>query len=56
MKDLDPRANRYKKLRRERRRADDHSYRGPERRLGKRREKQVFEILSHLEMQTRGGY
>jgi hypothetical protein len=54
MKDLDPRANKYNKLRRERRRANDRLYRGPERRLGKRREKEVFEILRYLEMLVRG--
>jgi hypothetical protein len=56
MEELDPRANRYRKFRRERRRGNDRSYTGPERRLGKRREKEVFEILRHLEMQTRGEY
>ena len=48
MDDLDPRATSYSKSHRERRKADDPSYKGPERRLGKRSEKELDEIISRL--------
>jgi hypothetical protein len=48
MNDLDPRAIRYSKSHRERRKRDDPSYKGPERRLGKRRERQLYEIIGRL--------
>jgi hypothetical protein len=46
--DLDPRAIRYNKSHRERRKSDDPSYKGPERRLGKRREKELARIINQL--------
>ena len=49
MEDFDPRAIRYKKAGRDRRKADDPSYEGPERRLGKRRKKELDDILRRLE-------
>jgi hypothetical protein len=48
MNDLDPRATSYSKSHRERRKTDDPSYKGPERRLGKRREKELYEIIRRL--------
>lgn len=48
MNDLDPRADEYARSHRDRRKADDPSYKGPERRLGKRREKELNEILNLL--------
>ena len=48
MDDLDPRAAKYRRSKRDRRKADDPSYRGPERRLEKRRKKELDEILDHL--------
>jgi hypothetical protein len=49
MEDFDPRSVAYKKAGRDRRKADDPSYRGPERRLGKRQKKEVDDILRRLE-------
>jgi hypothetical protein len=48
MDDLDPRAHRYKKSHRDRRKKDDPSYKGPERRLGKKRQKELDEIMTWL--------
>ena len=53
MDELDPRAISYQKLRRERRKADDPSYRGPERRLGRRRKKELYEIIRLLEREAK---
>ena len=54
MEDFDPRAIRYKKEGRDRRKADDPSYKGPERRLGKRRKKELDDILRRLEKEAKG--
>jgi hypothetical protein len=53
MEELDPRAIAYLKSGRDRRKADDPSYRGPERRLGRRRKKQISDILRRLENEGR---
>lgn len=53
MEELDPKATIYRKSRRERRKRDDPSYKGPERRLGKRREKELYDILGLLESETK---
>jgi len=53
MEDLDPKAIIYRKSRRDRRKADDPSYRGPERRLGKRREKLLYDIIGRLEREIK---
>ena len=54
MEYFDPRAIRYKKAGRDRRKADDPSYKGPERRLGKRRKKELDNILRRLEKEAKG--
>jgi hypothetical protein len=54
MEDFDPRAIRYKKVGRDRRKADDPSYKGPERRLGKRRKKELDDILRRLQKEVKG--
>jgi hypothetical protein len=54
MDNFDPRAIRYKKTGRDRRKADDPAYKGPERRLGKRRKKEVTNILTRLEKEAKG--
>jgi hypothetical protein len=51
--ELDPRAIIFRKSGRDRRKADDPFYRGAERRLGKRREKELYEIISQLEKESR---
>ncbi len=51
--ELDPGAIRYGKSRRDRRKADDLSYNGPERRLGKKRQKELRNIINHLEREAR---
>jgi hypothetical protein len=51
--ELDPRAIIYKKSGRDRRKRDDPSYKGPERRLGKRREKELYKIISDLEKEAK---
>jgi hypothetical protein len=48
MNDLDPRASSYSKSHRERRKTNDPSYKGPEIRLSKRREKELYEIIRRL--------
>jgi len=53
MEEFDPKATGYKNLRKDRRKADDPSYKGPERRLGKRREKELLKIIEHLEGETK---
>jgi hypothetical protein len=53
MDELDPRSIMYRKLGRDRRKTDDPSYNGPERRLGKRREKELHKIISRLEKEGR---
>jgi hypothetical protein len=53
MDELDPKAIRYQKSRRERRKADDPSYRGPERRLGRRRKEELLKILSRLQRESK---
>ncbi len=53
MEELDPKAKGYKNSRKDRRKADDASYKGPERRLGKRREKELLKIIEHLEGETK---
>lgn len=52
---LDPREIRYKKVKKERRKGDDPSYKGPERRLSKRRKKTLDTILSRLEKEAETG-
>ena len=54
MEDFDPKAIRYKKAGRDRRKADDPSYKGPERRLGKRRKKELDDILRRLQKEVKG--
>jgi len=54
MEDFDPRAIRYKKAGRDRRKADDPSYKGPERRLGRRRKKVLDNIIRFLEKEAKG--
>jgi hypothetical protein len=51
--ELDPRAIIYRKSGRDRRKADAPFYKGPERRLGKRREKELYKILSQLEKESK---
>jgi len=51
--ELDPRAIIYRKSGRDRRTADDPSYKGPERRLGKKREKELSKIISQLEKESK---
>jgi hypothetical protein len=51
--ELDPKAIIYRKSGGDRRKRDDPSYEGPERRLGKRREKELFEIMSDLEKKAK---
>jgi hypothetical protein len=53
MEDFDPRSTRYKRAVRDRRKADAPSYRGPERRLGKRRKKELDDVLRRLEEEAR---
>jgi hypothetical protein len=53
MEELDPKAKGYKNSRKDRRKANDASYKGPERRLGKRREKELLKIIEHLEGETK---
>lgn len=53
MEYFDPRAIRYSKAGRDRRKADDPSYKGPERRLGKRRKNELDNILRLLEKEAR---
>jgi hypothetical protein len=50
---LDPRAATYKNTARDRRKADDPSYEGPERRLGRKRQKELSAILRRLEKEAR---
>ena len=47
--DFDPGEVEYKKTGRNRRKFDDPNYKGPERRLGRRRKKEVDQILSTLQ-------
>ena len=49
MEELDPRAIAYRRSGRDRRKADDPSYKGPERRLGRKRRQQLFKIIRRLE-------
>lgn len=51
--ELDPRAITYGKSGRDRRKVDDPSYKGPERRLGKKREKELYEIINRLEKESK---
>jgi hypothetical protein len=51
--ELDPRAIIFRKSGKDRRKADDPSYKGPERRLGKRREKELLKIISQLEKEAK---
>jgi hypothetical protein len=51
--ELDPRAIIYRKSGRDRRKVDDPFYKGPEKRLGKRREKEIYIILSQLEKESK---
>ena len=53
MEELDPQAIIYRKSRRDRRRRDDPAYKGPERRLGRRREKELYNIIGHLEREAK---
>ena len=53
MEEFDPRSITYKKAGRDRRKADDPSYKGPERRLGRRRKKELDNILRRLEKGAR---
>jgi len=53
MEEFDPRSITYKKAGRDRRKADDPSYKGPERRLGRRRKKELDNILRRLEKEAR---
>lgn len=52
---LDPRAERYRKSRKDRRKSKDPSYRGPERRLENRREMVIQNIINRLERELRAG-
>jgi hypothetical protein len=52
--ELDPRAIFFRKSGIDRRKADDLSYMGPERRLGKRREKELYKIIHQLEREVKG--
>jgi hypothetical protein len=54
MEDFDPRAIRYKKAGRDLRKADNTSYKGPERRLGQRRKKELVAIIRRLEKEAKG--
>ena len=56
MEYFDPRAIIYKKAGRDRRKTDAPSYKGPERRLGKRRKKELDNILRRLEKEAKGEY
>jgi hypothetical protein len=51
--ELDPKAIIYRKSGRDRRKADDPFYKGPERRLGKRREKELYNIIGQLEKESK---
>jgi hypothetical protein len=51
--ELDPKAIIYRKSGRDRRKRDDPSYKGPERRLGMRREKELYKIISDLEREAK---
>jgi hypothetical protein len=51
--ELDPKTIIYRKSGRDRRKRDDPSYKGPERRLGKRREKELYKIISDLEREAK---
>jgi hypothetical protein len=51
--ELDPRVIIYRKSGRDRRKADDPAYKGPERRLGKKREKELYEIINRLEKESK---
>jgi hypothetical protein len=51
--ELDPKAIIYGKSGRDRRNRDDPSYKGPERRLGKRREKELYKIIGQLEKESK---
>jgi len=53
MEEFDPRSITYKKAGRDRRKADDPSYKGPERRLGRRRKKELDNILRRLEKEAK---
>jgi len=53
MEEFDPRSIIYKKAGRDRRKADDPSYKGPERRLGRRRKKELDNILRRLEKEAK---
>jgi hypothetical protein len=53
MDELDPGAIIYGKSRKDRRKADDPSYKGPERRLGKKREKQLHKVIRQLEREAK---
>jgi len=54
MEYFDPRAIRHKRAGRDPRKADDPSHKGPERRLGKRRKKELDNILRRLEKEAKG--
>jgi len=49
MDSLDPIAARYRKLGKDRRKVEDPRYRGPERRLEKRRKMAIEKIIKRLE-------
>jgi hypothetical protein len=51
---LDPKAEYYYKTGRNRRRHDDPTYGGPERRLGRKRKKELERIITALERELRG--
>jgi hypothetical protein len=51
--ELDPKEVIYRKTGRDRRKRDDPSYKGPERRLGKRRDKELYKIISDLEKEAK---
>lgn len=53
MDEFDPRIRKYRKSGRDRRKADDPFYKGPERRLGKIREKEIMEIIRQLEREDK---
>jgi len=53
MEEFDPRSITYRKAGRDRRKADDPSYKGPERRLGRRRKKELDNILRRLEKEAK---
>lgn len=53
MESLDPIAVQYRKLKKDRRKFDDPSYHGPERRLEKRRQMTLERIIKKLEREAR---